>query len=365
MTINQLYLLNFKNYSETTFLFSPNLNVLVGKNGSGKTNLLEAIYFLAFTKGAIASSDQHCIREGEIQSVIRGKFSIENKEHELTCGLQAGQKKIFREDGIDYTKLTEHIGKYPVVLVLPDDADLVKEGSEARRKFFDGIISQLDKNYLEDSIQYNHCIKQRNSLLKMFAESGKPDWAMVDAYDAILVSLGMKIFEQRQKSLKEFQPSFQKQYQFLVEGEHVALHYSSQLQKQEFKKGLYESRSKDLALQRTSFGIHRDEYVFTLGTGDLKRLGSQGQQKSFVLALKLAQAEMMKNNKGFYPILLLDDIFDKLDSTRIEKLLQLFSTFDQIFLTDARPDRTLYLVESVNLPKTIFRIEKGTVTTDE
>jgi DNA replication and repair protein RecF len=365
MTINQLYLLNFKNYSETTVSFSPKLNVLVGKNGSGKTNLLEAIYFLAFTKSAIASSDQHCIRDGEVQSVIRGKFSIENKSREVTCGLQTGLKKIVREDGADYTKLTEHIGKYPVVLVLPDDVDLVKEGSESRRKFFDGIISQLDKNYLEDSIQYNHCLKQRNSLLKMFAESGKPDWAMVDAYDAVLASLGIKIFEKRKRSLKEFLPSFQKYYQFLVEDEQVDLHYSSQLEKQEFKDGLHQSRGKDLALQRTSFGVHRDDYVFSLGTGDLKRLGSQGQQKSFVLALKLAQGEMMKNNKGFYPILLLDDVFDKLDSARIEKLLQLFSTFGQIFLTDARPDRTLHLLESVNLPKTVFRIEKGAITTNE
>jgi DNA replication and repair protein RecF len=365
LTIDQLYLLDFKNYSETTFLFSPNLNVLVGKNGSGKTNLLEAIYFLAFTKSAIASNDQHCIRDGEIQAVIRGKFSIENKEHEVTCGLQAGQKKIFREDGVDYTKLTEHIGKYPVVLVLPDDVDLVKEGSEARRKFFDGIISQLDKNYLEESIQYNHCLKQRNSLLKMFAESGKSDWIMIEAYDDILISLGRKIFEKRKKFLIEFLPAFQKHYQFLVEEEPVDLRYSSVLEKQEFKRGLYESRGKDLALQRTSFGIHRDDYVFTLGTGDLKRLGSQGQQKSFVLALKLAQADSIKNHKGFAPILLLDDVFDKLDSSRIEKLLKVFLTFNQIFLTDARPDRTLHLLESVNLPKIVFRIEKGTATADE
>jgi len=365
LTIDHLYLLNFKNYSEATVSFSPNLNVLVGKNGSGKTNLLEAIYFLDFTKAAINSNDQYCIQEGKAQKVIRGKFSINNKDHELTCGLQPGQKKVFREDGVDYTKLTEHIGKYPVVLVLPDDVDLVKEGSEPRRKFFDGIISQLDKTYLENSINYNHCLKQRNSLLKMFAESGKPDWTMIEAYDEILISLGEKIFEKRKEVLTEFLPAFQKYYQFLVENETVDLQYSSALAKQNFKNGLQESRNKDLALQRTSFGIHRDDYLFTLGNGDLKRLGSQGQQKSFVLAMKFAQAEILKNHKGFSPILLLDDVFDKLDSTRIEKLLNLFPTFGQIFLTDARPDRTLHLLDSVNLSKTIFRIEKGEIAADE
>jgi DNA replication and repair protein RecF len=359
MTITQLYLLDFKNYFETTLSFSPNLNVLVGKNGSGKTNLLEAIYFLAFTKSPLAINDQHCIHEGEVQSVIRGKFLRDNKEYELSCGLQVGLKKVFRENGVDYAKLTEHIGKYPVVLALPDDVDLVKEGSEARRKFFDGIIAQLDKSYLEDSLNYNHCLKQRNSLLKMFAESGKPDWPMVEAYDDILVSLGIRIYEKRKTSLIEFLPVFNKYYQFLVENEPVDLQYASPIAKQDFKLGLLESRSKDLALQRTSFGIHRDDYVFSLGQGDLKRLGSQGQQKSFVLALKLTQAEIIRSHKGFPPILLLDDVFDKLDSFRINQLLKVLPTFGQIFITDARPDRTLHLLETVDLPKKIFNIEKG------
>lgn len=365
MTIDNLHLLNFKNYAEASVSFSPKLNVLVGKNGSGKTNLVDAIHFLSFTKGAISTSDQHYIKEGQLQCVVRGNFSIQQKQHDLSSALQAGQKKIFREDGLDYTKLSDHIGKYPVVLVVPDDVDLVKEGSESRRRFFDSLISQLDKVYLENLIRYNHCLKQRNSLLKMFADSGKQDWAMIESYDAVLINVGNEIFTRREDFLKEFLVEFQRYYQLLVTTETVALAYSSGLKTQSFKTGLIETRGKDMALQRTSFGIHRDDFVFSLGSGDLKRLGSQGQQKSFVLAMKLAQLEVVKNHKSFYPILLLDDVFDKLDSERIQRLLQLFPTFGQIFLTDARPDRTLHLVESACLSKKIFRIEKGEITVDE
>ena len=365
MTIDHLHLLNFKNYAEAEVSFSPKLNVLVGKNGSGKTNLADAIHFLSFTKGAISTSDQHYIKDGQLQCVIRGSFTVQQKAHDLSSALQAGQKKIFREDGLDYTKLSDHIGKYPVVLVVPDDADLVKEGSESRRRFFDSLISQLDKVYLENLIRYNHCLKQRNSLLKMFAESGKQDWAMIESYDEVLSSVGAVIFSKREDFLKEYLVEFQKYYQLLVDSETVDLTYSSSLRTQTFKAGLLETRSKDLALQRTSFGIHRDDFVFSLGSGDLKRLGSQGQQKSFVLAMKLAQLEVIKTHKDFYPILLLDDVFDKLDSERIQRLLKVFPTFGQIFLTDARPDRTLHLLESAGLSKKIFRIEKGEIVADE
>lgn len=365
MTIDHLHLLNFKNYAEANIAFSPKLNVLVGKNGSGKTNLIDAIHFLSFTKGAISTSDQHYIKDGQLQCVLRGNFTIQQKAHDLSCALQAGQKKNFREDSIDYTKLSDHIGKYPAVLVVPDDVDLVKEGSESRRRFFDSLISQLDKIYLENLIRYNHCLKQRNSLLKMFAESGKQDWTLIESYDAILIHVGNEIFTRREGFLKEFLVEFQKYYQLLIAAETVNLTYSSGLKTQTFKAGLIETRGKDLALQRTSFGVHRDDFVFSLGSGDLKRLGSQGQQKSFVLAMRLAQLEVVKNHKSFYPILLLDDVFDKLDSDRIQRLLQLFPTFGQIFLTDARPDRTLHLLESVGLNKKIFRIEKGQIIADE
>jgi DNA replication and repair protein RecF len=244
-------------------------------------------------------------------------------------------------------------------LAVPDDADLVKDSSEARRKFFDSLISQLDKTYLDNLIQYNHCMKQRNSLLKMFAESGRQDWAMVESYDAVLVPLGWAIFQKRLAFLQEFLHEFQKYYRVLVADEKVDLQYDSRLTEKDFAGALRETRAKDLALQRTSFGIHRDDFVFTLRNGDLKRLGSQGQQKSFVLAMKLAQMQILKEHKGFYPILLLDDVFDKLDTSRIERLLNVFPTFGQLFLTDARPDRTLQLLEAAGLARKTFRVESG------
>lgn len=340
--------------------FSAGLNVLVGKNGSGKTNLLDAIHFLSFTKGAISSSDAHYIKEGDVQTVVRGHFTL-GKPKELSLAIQAGQKKIFREDGQDYVKLSEHLGKYPVVLVVPDDADLVKDSSEARRKFFDSLISQLDRTYLESLIRYNHCLKQRNSLLKMYAESGRPDWGLMESYDAVLVPLGQHIFQKRAAFLQEFLGQFQHYYNLLVANERVNLQYESGLLEKDFKNTLIDARAKDLSLQRTSFGIHRDDFVFSLGNGDLKRLGSQGQQKSFVLAMKLAQMQILKSHKGFYPILLLDDVFDKLDTSRIERLLKLFPTFGQIFLTDARPDRTLQLLEAAGLARKTFLVENGEI----
>jgi DNA replication and repair protein RecF len=362
MTLDQLDLLNFKNYKSLSVAFSSGLNVIVGKNGSGKTNLLDAVYFLSFTKGAISSSDQHYVQDGTLEMVLRGAFTVETKKHDLATSIVIGQKKIFREDGLEYAKLSDHIGKYPVVLVAPDDVDLVRDGSESRRKFFDSLISQLSKLYLENLIRYNHCLKQRNGLLKMFAESNQPDWAMVDVYDEMLIPLGNKINETRKAFITEFLPEFEHHYRELVADETVALAYESSLLTKDFKTSLLETRSKDLALQRTSVGIHRDDFNFSLGGGDLKRLGSQGQQKSFVLAMRLAQAEVLKKHKGFYPILLLDDVFDKLDSQRIEQLLKIFPNFGQIFLTDARPDRTLHLVEPLTIPKKIIHVDQGSIT---
>lgn len=363
MHLEKLHLLNFKNYAEANLTFSPRINVLVGKNGSGKTNLLDAIFYLAFTKSAFSTTDQHCIQHEQPYFMVKGGFRTGNSSNEIVSSVQQGAKKVFRDGVNEYEKLSDHIGKYPVILVAPDDVDLVKEGSEARRKFFDGIISQLDKHYLEDLIQYNHALKQRNSFLKMAYEKGLTDWLTLDAYDQVLVKRGMPIFEKRLAFVKEFLPVFRKYYRFIVEENEVTdLAYVSPLQEKDFVAGLQGTRQKDLTLQRTSFGIHRDDYIFTLEQGDLKRLGSQGQQKSFVIALKLAQFEILKTHKGFKPILLLDDIFDKLDDFRISRLLALMKEdLGQLFITDARPDRTQGLLDQIHVEATVFTIEKGNV----
>ena len=362
MRLQTLQLVNFKNYAETKLDLSAKINVLVGRNGSGKTNLLDAIHYLSLTKSAF-SSDNFSIRHGEQFFMVRGLFQHGNNLHELTCSLQSGAKKIFREGVNEYQKLSEHIGKYPVVLIAPDDAELVKEGSEERRKFFDSIISQLDRAYLEALIQYSYALKQRNGLLKMFAETNSFDELALESYDRILIQSGDVIFKKRKNFIAEFLPVFQQFYSFVVEDEKAALDYKTELQKTDFKTGLKASRQRDLFLQRTNFGIHRDDYVFTLGAGDLKRLGSQGQQKSFIIALKLAQFEILKQHKGFKPILLLDDIFDKLDDFRIARLLELIQKDElgQLFITDARPDRTAALLKQINISAAIFTVEMGEV----
>jgi len=364
MYIEKLQLLNFKNYEEANVDFSSRINVFVGKNGSGKTNFLDAIYYLSLTKSAFSSSDSQCIRQGQNAFMVKGIFKNENRRSELVCSFQVGQRKVFRADQQDYAKITDHIGQYPLVLIAPDDTDLVKEGGEARRKFFDGILSQLDKKYLEDLLSYNQALKQRNGLLRMYQQPQSIDWLAVEAYDQVLVPLGNSIFKARRAFIEEFHPVFTKYYDFIVnDSETTSLQYSSELSEMSFSEGLSRNRAKDAALQRTSFGVHRDDYIFNLGIGDLKKLGSQGQQKSFVIALKLAQFEILQNHKGFKPILLLDDIFDKLDDFRISQLLELIKgDLGQLFITDARPDRTKGLLDQIHVSATIFKVEEGKIS---
>jgi DNA replication and repair protein RecF len=297
--------------------------------------------------------------------LIKGTIKKNAALSELTSSVQVGSKKIFREDAVDYQKLSDHIGKYPMVLIAPDDVTLVREGGEERRKFFDGIIAQLDKIYLESLIQYNQALKLRNALLKMYAERGVAvDWLAMEAYDKILVESGSLIFQRRSDFIEEFVPVFQKYYRFLVQdAEQTEVRYSSELKTKPFREGLIDARQKDTALVRSNFGVHRDDYEFLLGEDPLKKFGSQGQQKSLVIAMKLAQFEILERHKGFKPILLLDDIFDKLDDFRIARLLELIkSEFGQLFITDARPERTKGLLDHIGVPSTIFTIDQGKVS---
>lgn len=363
MVLETLQLTNFKNYAEARVNFSSKINVLVGKNGSGKTNLLDAIYYLALTRSAVSPADTYCIRHGEQHFFLRGIFRQANTRNEISTGYQSG-RKIFKEGANEYQKLSDHIGKYPVVLIAPDDTDLVKEGSELRRKFFDSIISQLDHIYLEALIQYNQALRQRNSLLKMFAETNRSDAVALDSYDDILIRQGQTVFAKRLLFINDYAPIFRRYYNFIVDDEHAEIVYNSELKSISFEEGIRQSRSKDLFLQRTTFGIHRDDYQFTLGDGDLKRLGSQGQQKSFIIALKLAQFEIIKQQKEFKPLLLLDDIFDKLDDFRIRKLLALIKNDElgQLFITDARPDRTAALLKEIDVSSSVFVAGGGKLT---
>lgn len=361
MQLNSLQLINFRNYAEARVSFSPKINVLVGKNGSGKTNLLDAIYYLSMTKSAVSSADNYCIRNGEQQFFIRGMLQMGEDIREVSVGCQAGTRKIFREGVNEYQKISDHIGKYPVVLIAPDDTDLIREGSDARRRFFDSMISQLDRVYLESLIQYTHALKQRNGLLKLTGGVERPDPVALETYDDLLNRYGSVLFEKRTAFAEVYIPVFRKYYEFLVSGEETGLLYKSDLHDLSFGEGLRRNHGRDLALQRTTFGVHRDDYHFSLDGGDLKRLGSQGQQKSFVIALKLAQFDVMRREKGFAPVLLLDDIFDKLDDLRIERLLQLIKNDElgQLFVTDARPDRTAALLQQIDVPALVYEVSGG------
>lgn len=378
MHLESLELLNFKNYEEIKLQFSPEINCLVGSNGSGKTNMLDAIHYLSLTKSAFNAIDSQNIRHEADFMVIRGTFlktdfgsetskqtdaARKIKSETIHCSLQQGQRKILKHNKKVYDKISEHIGRYPVVLITPNDTDVIREGSETRRKFFDSILSQLDQQYLQDLLQYNHNLKQRNSLLKQFAERSSFDKDLLEPYNQHLLRLGKTILAARKNFLKEYMPYFLNHYQNLTDGkEIVSVRYESNLDVDNPAEVLHKSLRRDLILQRSNIGIHKDDYIFDIEGHALKKFGSQGQQKSFVIALKLAQFDLIRKHKGFKPILLLDDIFDKLDDHRIAKLMELVSghTFGQLFVTDARPERTERIFEQLtNTEVMIFKIADG------
>ncbi|WP_022825576.1 DNA replication/repair protein RecF [Hymenobacter norwichensis] len=375
MILETLHLLFFKNYSEANLRLSPRINCFVGDNGSGKTNLLDAIHYLSLTKSAFTTSDAQSIKQEEEFFVVKGRFQSEQTSLEepepaaasevIQVSLRAGQKKAVTHDKQAYERISDHIGRYPAVLISPYDTDLIRHGSEERRRYFDSLISQLDHDYLELLITYNHVLRQRNSLLKLAAErQGGYDRDYLLVLDEQLVPAGQKIMEARQQFLEEFTPVFQRHYQQLADSrEVVTLDYKTQLLEADFAKLLRVNERKDLTLQRTTTGPHKDDFVFLMDGLPVKGYGSQGQQKSYVISLKLAQFEMLATRKQHKPLLLLDDIFDRLDEKRITRLLQLVAdhTFGQVFLTDTHLDRTDRALADLSEQVSRFRVEKGTV----
>lgn len=366
MFLHELKLFNFKNYAEANLQFSEQVNCFLGSNGSGKTNLLDAMHYLSFTKSAVNPTDAQNIKLGESQFMIKGGFTLGGKTKEVVCSFQIGQKKVIREDGLDYTKFSDHVGKYPIVLIAPQDIELIWDGSEVRRKFFDSFLSQIDHRYLEDLIVYTTHLKQRNSALKLFAERGRADLDLLESYNQKIVPAAKNIYARRKAFLNEFVPVFIKHYQNFAKAadEKMSIEYRSDLDESDFEELLKKNLQRDLATQRTTAGIHRDEFLFLLNDNEVKRYGSQGQQKSFLIALKLAEFQAVAENKKFKPLLLLDDIFDKLDDLRIRKMLEFVAEgmFGQVFLTDARPDRCLEILKAVNLKAGLVNIENGKFT---
>lgn len=362
MFLREISILNYKNIREATLRFSDKLNCFVGLNGQGKTNILDAIYYLSFTKSAYNTIDSQNITHNADMALIQGRYDFDNATEDtsevISCGIKRGVKKQFRRGKKDYQRLIDHIGLIPLVMVSPQDSELISEGSDERRRFIDGVISQYDKQYLEHLTQYNALLKQRNALLKQYEDY--PQNAPAELFEVIemqMVVHATYIFEQRTDFIQRFVPAFQEVYSAISgNSEQVSLHYTSQLQDRDLAEAFTRTRQRDLIVGWTTQGIHKDELDMRLGEYPLKRVGSQGQQKSYLLAMKLGQAIFLGK-----PILLLDDIFDKLDSERVERIIRLVSSerFGQIFITDTDRQHLTSILQGIHHASCVFHVSNG------
>ncbi|MTG99030.1 DNA replication and repair protein RecF [Myroides albus] len=361
MYLKRINILNFKNISDKSFDFHQRINCFVGFNGVGKTNILDAIYYMAYGKSYFNPVALQNIKHNTDFFVIDGTFSLQDKDEHIVCSLKKGQKKILKRNGKNYDRFSDHFGLIPLVIISPSDADLIIEGSETRRKFIDSVISQMDNSYLQQLIQYQKLISQRNALLKNFAQNNYFDPATIEIYNEQIELLAQPIFEKRKSFLEGFVPIFNKYHQLITDNhDDVDLKYDSQLHDKTMSELFKEFLPKDRAVQYTSVGIHKDDLLFELSGHPIKKFGSQGQQKSFLIALKLAQFDFIKKQKGIAPILLFDDIFDKLDENRVRKILELVNldTFGQIFISDTHVERTESLLNSIHQEFEIFKIQE-------
>jgi len=364
--LKELHIANFKNYVHSKITFCEKLNLTVGHNGAGKTNLLDAIYYLCFCKSYFSSSELQNIRHEENYFRIDGLFQmLQSEETEtIVAKIATHRKKSISRNDIAYKKLSEHIGLLPLVFVAPDDLQLIKASSEGRRKLMDSTLSQLDQSYLNALIRYNKVISQRNSLLKQFHDRGYFNQILLDTYNEQLIPLGTQIYEARIAQTKLLLPLLQEYYERISSGkEEVNCRYKSILGEQSFGELLQKNAQQDRYAQRTTEGAHRDDWVFEINGYPLKKYGSQGQQKSFLIAFKLAIYQLIRQHKKILPILLLDDIFDKLDKMRTTQLIEtvMGEDFGQIFISDTQLDRMRQIFNTFDVNPKIFNIVDGTV----
>ena len=359
MILKSLSLLNYKNFDSKSFTFNDKINCIVGNNGIGKTNVLDAIYHLSFGKSYFNPVATQNIKHDEEFFVINGEYSKQDKAEKIVVSLKRGQKKMIKRNAKAYERFSEHIGFLPLVIISPTDRDLITEGSDIRRKFIDSVISQSDRTYLTHLIKYNKILAQRNALLKYFALNHTFNADTLAVYNTQLTDFGSKLFKKRDAFLKEFIPIFKARYKVISNGnERVNLEYKSDLYEDSLDVLLERALQRDKALQYTSVGIHKDDLLFNIEEHPIKKFGSQGQQKSFLIALKLAQFDFIKAHSGVSPILLLDDIFDKLDEQRVSQIIELVDdeNFGQLFISDTHADRTENAVKQVHQSYEIFKL---------
>lgn len=359
MILNALSLVNYKNFESQVFEFDSKINCFVGANGIGKTNALDAIYHLAFGKSYFNPIALQNIKHGTDFFVVDGNFTKNERTEKIIVSLKRGQKKIIKRNGKAYDKFSDHIGFIPLVIISPADRDLIIEGSDTRRKFIDSVISQSDKSYLTAVIAYNKVLSQRNALLKYFALNNTFNGDTLAIYNEQLNTYSKEIFKKRDNFLKVFIPIFKERYEAISQSkEAIDIKYKSDLSDGELIDLLESNLNKDKALQYTSVGTHKDDLVFLIDDFPIKKFGSQGQQKSFLIALKLAQFDFIKQQSGVSPILLLDDIFDKLDENRVAQIISLVDDdhFGQIFISDTHADRTETVVRQIHQSYKLFKL---------
>ena len=363
MRLTRLQLLDFKNHQEVELELCPQVNCLLGDNGTGKTNVLDAVHYLGNAKGYFNPIDSQNIRHGKDAFLVEGAFVLDEDTGEETdrvaCAVAKGQKKLLKRNGKAYGKLADHVGRYPVVMIAPADAELILDGSEVRRKWMDMVISQYDRPYLDRLIQYQHLVQQRNNLLRFFAENRTWDPVQLEPWDERMVPLAESIAEERRRFLEEFTPEFNRIHNSLCGGrESVGLSLSTKVNPGGFAEALQEAQEDDRRLRRSTAGVHKDDVLFRIGDHPLKRFGSQGQQKTFLLALRLAQVEHLARRVGRRPILLLDDIFDKIDAHRAGALMATLAgeRFGQVFISDTDPDRIPGLLREAGVPFSAWQV---------
>jgi len=364
MTLLSLRLTNFKNYASQSLDLSPRLNCFTGLNGMGKTNVLDAVHFLCISKSHTLLTDKQLIRHGEVFFRLEGMFEHGEERTKLVVKLANGQRKEIERNGTAFQRIADFVGLFPVVMIAPDDVTLVQEGSEERRRFLDATLSQISPQYLQNLLTYNALLKQRNALLKDFGESGTFDAALLESLDRQMPAPAAMIHEQRSRFVEMFRPLFAECYAAISGGhETVAVEYSSDLTDAPLSALFAAAREKDLVLGRSTRGIHKDDLLLDMDGQVVKKFASQGQLKSFLLALRLAQYEVLRREKNTAPILLLDDIFDKLDERRVRQLIGLLleRNFGQIFITDTQRSRIEAIVASFTGDYKLFEVEEGRV----